>query len=75
MGVKRNFTGQGFWECGYFVLSVGLDEEARLSIIQQATGIPLKSEMGKIIGKVIEFELVNPSTGECKIKGVLFDEH
>ncbi len=26
MGVRRNFVGQHFWTCGYFVLTVGRDE-------------------------------------------------
>jgi len=26
MGRKRNFTGDSCWECGYFVSTVGLDE-------------------------------------------------
>ena len=28
MGRKRNFTGESFWARGYFVSTVGLDEEA-----------------------------------------------
>ena len=27
MGKKRNFTGENFWARGYFVSTVGLDEE------------------------------------------------
>ena len=27
MGRKRNFTGESFWARGYFVSTVGLDEE------------------------------------------------
>ena len=27
MGRKRNFTGENFWARGYFVSTVGLDEE------------------------------------------------
>ena len=34
MGVKRNFTGQSFWARGYFVSSVGLDEEATREYIR-----------------------------------------
>lgn len=26
MGVRRNFVGQHFWTCGYFVSTVGRDE-------------------------------------------------
>jgi putative transposase len=26
-GKSRNFTGESFWACGYFVSTVGLDEE------------------------------------------------
>ncbi len=25
-GRQRNFTGENFWACGYFVSTVGLDE-------------------------------------------------
>ena len=28
MGRKRNFTGESFWARGYFVSTIGLDEEA-----------------------------------------------
>jgi len=35
MGVKRNFTGQSFWARGYFVSSVGLDEEATREYIRK----------------------------------------
>ncbi len=28
MGRKRNFTGESFWVHGYFVSTIGLDEEA-----------------------------------------------
>jgi putative transposase len=28
MGRRRNFTGEDFWARGYFVSTVGLDEEA-----------------------------------------------
>ncbi len=27
MGKKRNFTGESFWARGYFVSTVGLDED------------------------------------------------
>ena len=27
MGRKRNFTGESFWALGYFVSTVGLEEE------------------------------------------------
>jgi putative transposase len=28
MGRRRNFTGENFWARGYFVTTVGIDEEA-----------------------------------------------
>ncbi len=35
MGIKRNFTGQSFWARGYFVSSVGLDEETTRKYIRK----------------------------------------
>jgi len=35
MGRKRNFAGENFWARGYFVLTVGLDEEAIKEYIRE----------------------------------------
>jgi putative transposase len=37
-GRKRNFTGQHFWARGYWVSTVGRDEEATRKYIQQQEG-------------------------------------
>ncbi len=34
MGLKRNFTGENFWARGYFVSTVGIDEEVVKNYIQ-----------------------------------------
>ena len=38
MGRKRNFTGARFWARGYFVSTVGLEEEVREYIRRQEQG-------------------------------------
>lgn len=35
MGKRRNFTGQHFWARGYYVSTVGIDEDAIRQYIQQ----------------------------------------
>jgi len=35
MGKKRNFTGENFWARGYFVSTVGLEEEVVLEYIRK----------------------------------------
>jgi putative transposase len=35
MGRRKNFTGQQFWARGYYVSTVGLDEEVVRSYIQK----------------------------------------
>jgi putative transposase len=35
MGRKRNFTGENFWARGYYVSTVGLDEEAVRKYIRE----------------------------------------
>ena len=32
---KRNFTGENFWACGYYVSTVGLDEESIRTYIRE----------------------------------------
>jgi putative transposase len=35
VGQRKNFTGQNFWARGYFVSTVGMDEEAIREYIQK----------------------------------------
>jgi len=37
-GKSRNFTGENFWPCGYFVSTVGLDEEMVRAYIRHQEG-------------------------------------
>ena len=40
MGRKRNFTGESFWARGYFVSTVGLEEEVVREYIRRGRVLP-----------------------------------
>lgn len=43
-GRQRNFTGEHFWACGYFVSTVGLDEEIVLEYIRNQEKVDEQQE-------------------------------
>ena len=44
MGLKRNFTGQQFWACGYLVSTIGLDEQVIVSYIKNQEKVDLEND-------------------------------
>jgi putative transposase len=62
MGRRRNFTGENFWARGYFVTTVGIDEEAVKKYIRDQEEEDerldqLKLDFNQNIAHVIFFEM------------------
>jgi len=58
MGKARNFTGENFWARGYFVSTVGLDEETVRRYIREQ-----EAEDARLEQLSIEFAKANPPSG------------
>lgn len=55
-------------------LDIGkMTEEEKCQLMRQTLGFDLTDNMGKVIGKVMDIEFVNPET--IKIKAELHDEY
>lgn len=49
-----------------------MTEEAKQDLIKQMIGFDFTSEIGKVIGKVIDVEIINPDN--MKVKCEIYDE-